>query len=88
MIEESFLDFLELKNRVPTDREFRHLCVDRGISFQREARALIELFRREGVFGPRMKAEHRQLLAVLTRTAGFKPALVVDNGACCAAVRH
>ena len=81
MIEAPFLDFLELKNRVPTEGEFRHICVDRGISFQREARALIELFRREGIFGPRMRPAHRQLLAVLTRTAGFKPTLVVDNRA-------
>lgn len=79
MIEAPFLDFLELKNRVPSEDEFRHLCVDRGISFQREARALIELFRREGIFGPRMQPTHRRLLAVLTRTAGFKPTLVVNN---------
>lgn len=80
MIEAPFLDFLELKSRVPTEREFRHLCVDRGISFQREARALIDLFRHQGIFGPRMRPEHRQLLAVLTRTAAFKPTLVIDNG--------
>jgi len=79
MIEAPFLDFLELKNRVPTEHEFRHLCVNRGISFQREARALIELFRAEGIFGPQMNPEHRQLLAVLTRTGGFKPTLVADN---------
>jgi hypothetical protein len=79
MIDAPLLDFLELKNRVPTHHEFRRLCVDRGISFQREARVLIDLFRRQGVFGPRMKPEHRQLLAVLTRTAGVRPALVVDN---------
>lgn len=79
MIEAPFLDFLEIKNRVPTDREFRHLCVQRGISFQQEARILIDLFRDQGVFGPKMRPEHRQLLAVLTRTAGLKPALLIDN---------
>lgn len=82
MIEAPFLDFIELKNRVPTDHEFRRLCVDRGISFQREARALIEMFRREGIFGPRMLPAHRELLAVLTRTAGLRPTLVVDNAGC------
>ncbi len=79
MIETPFLDFLELKNRVPTEQEFRRLCVNRGISFQREARALIDLFREEGLFGPRMNPAHRQLLAVLTRSSGFRPSLVVDN---------
>ncbi len=79
MIEAPQLDMFELKNNVPTDAEFRRLCVERGISFQREARILIDLYRSRGIFGPRMTAAHRQLLAVLTRTAGLKPTLVVDN---------
>lgn len=58
MIEAPFLDFLELTNRVPTDHEFRHLCVDRGVSFQREARVLIDLFRSQGIFGPRMRSRN------------------------------
>ncbi len=87
MIEAPFLDFIELKHRVPSEREFRHLCVERGISFQREARALIEVFRREGIFGPRMVPQHRELLAILTRTAGFRPTLVIDNGRCGASPR-
>lgn len=79
MIEAPLLRFFERESRMPTEREFRHLYVNRGISFQSEARALIELFRVEGAFGPNMDSAHRQLLAVLTRSCGFKPALVVDN---------
>ena len=79
MMEAPFLDFLALKDRVPTEPEFLRLRVARGISFQREARALIEMFRREGIFGPRMVPQHRDLLATLTRTAGFKPMQVVDT---------
>lgn len=81
MIEAPLLDFIELKDNIPTDSEFRRLCVERGISFQREARILIDYFRSNGIFGPRMSATHRRLLAVLTRTAGLKPTLAVDNTA-------
>ncbi len=73
------LDFLETENRVPTDTEFRHICVRHGISFQREAHQLIEILRTEGVFQPKMSPTLRQLAAVLARTAGWKPRLLVDN---------
>ncbi len=81
MIESPLLDAFDLRTNVPTEAEFRHLCVQRGISFQREARALIDVFRRTGVFGLRMTPSQRRLLAVLTRTAGLKPVLAVDNTA-------
>ena len=73
------LDFLETENRVPTDAEFRHICVRHGISFQREAHELIEILRTEGVFESQMSPTLRQLAAVLARTAGWKPRLLVDN---------
>ena len=79
MIDAPQLDRFELKDNVPTDAEFHRICVQRGISFHREARILIDLYCSRGIFGPRMSAAHRQLLAVLTRTAGLKPTLVVDN---------
>lgn len=79
MIEASLLRFFERESPMPTEREFRHLCADRGISFQSEARAPIELFRIEGAFGPDMDSAHRQLLAILTRTGGLKPTLVIDS---------
>jgi hypothetical protein len=79
MIETPFLNFLELKNRVPSDAEFRQLCVRRGVSYQHEARNLIHALRGAGIFGPRMDRAERELLAVLTRTGGFKPRLVVSN---------
>jgi len=73
------LDFLETENRVPTDAEFRHICVRHGISFQREAHQLIEILRNEGVFRPKMSPTLHKLAAVLARTAGCKPRLMVDN---------
>jgi len=75
------LDFLENENRVPTETEFRHICLRHGISFQREAHQLIQILRNEGVFKPNMSPTLRQLAAVLARTAGYKPRLMVDNTA-------
>ncbi|HEX9462123.1 MAG TPA: hypothetical protein VGB82_05950 [Alphaproteobacteria bacterium] len=73
------LDFIERENRIPTDAEFRYICLRNGLSFENEARDLIGTLRDEGVFRPRMNATLRELLAVLARTARAKPRLVVDN---------
>ncbi len=79
MIESPFLSFLDIHNRVPTDDEFKRLCARRGLSSQQEALGMIDLLSAQGVFESPMGPTERQLLATLTRTAGFRPRLAVDN---------